>query len=201
MAVVCQVGFFKDLFVTGCDCRHNIFWLDSQDRLTLLSATHMLVPNWCLMHAWQTLCSFCIDHYSSSIIVYYKPYHTVHHTFHTFGEPIVYIPTKFRKNILIRDRDMTPKKFDTGPLAAEFYSRFQFWQLSSFGDLPIYEPTKFHENRLTLGWVICNSTFSIPTFKPTLPTAQWHMPSCRPSIHRVQIKKCQFVISITFVKS
>jgi len=30
--------------------------------------------------------------------------------FHTFGEPIVYIPTKFRENILIGDRDMPPKQ-------------------------------------------------------------------------------------------
>jgi len=38
------------------------------------------------------------------------------------------------------------------------------------GDLPVYDRTKIQENR----WVICNSTPSIATFKPTLPTAQRH---------------------------
>jgi len=60
------------------------------------------------------------------------------------------------------------------PLVAEFYFRFQFWQVSSFGDLPVYDTTKFQENRSTRSSVICNSTFSISTFKPTLPMAQRH---------------------------
>jgi len=88
---------------------------------------------------------------------------------------ITYIPTKFRKKYLDRGQRYAPKtKFKTGPLHAEFYFRFRFWQMSSFGDLPVYDFTKFQENRSTRGWVICNSTFSMLTFKPTLPAAQRH---------------------------
>jgi len=71
--------------------------------------------------------------------------------------------------------EICPKmKFKTGPLVAEFYFQLKFWQLSSFGDLPVYGPSKFQKNRSMCSWVICDSTFSIPTCKPTLPMAQCH---------------------------
>jgi len=41
--------------------------------------------------------------------------------FHTFGEPIVYIPTKFCENILIRGRDMPQKR----------NSKWTFWRRNS----------------------------------------------------------------------
>jgi len=87
---------------------------------------------------------------------------------------------------LDRGQRYAPKtKFEIGPLVAEFYFRFQFGQVSSFGDFPTYDPTKFPENRSTRGWVTCDSVFSIATFKPTLPTlSHCHMPSCRPSIQK-----------------
>jgi len=65
-------------------------------------------------------------------------------------------------------------KFKTGRLATDFYFQFQFWQVSSFGNLPVYDRTKRQENCSKRGWVIRNLTFSIPTLKPTLPTAQRH---------------------------
>jgi len=47
---------------------------------------------------------------------------------------------------LDREHRYVPKtKFETGPLAAKFYFRFQFWQVSSFGDLPVYDPTKIQK--------------------------------------------------------
>jgi len=75
----------------------------------------------------------------------------------------IYIPNIVK--ISWSGTEICPKtKFETGPLAAEFYFRFQFWQVSSFWDLP-------HSTR---GWVMCDLTFSIPSFKPTLPKAQRH---------------------------
>jgi len=95
--------------------------------------------------------------------------------FHASRELITYIPTKFRKNILIGGRDMPPKRNSKwGPLVAEFYFQFQFWQMSSFEELPVYDPTKLQENRSMHSSAIRDLTFSMPTFKPTLPTAQWH---------------------------
>jgi len=88
------------------------------------------------------------------------------------GSPLFTYQPNFRD----RGQRYAPKtKFETGRLPAEFYFRFQFWQVSSFGDLPAYHATKFYENRTTMhDWVICDSTFSVLTFKRTLPTAQRH---------------------------
>jgi len=41
----------------------------------------------------------------------------------------------------------------------------------------------FQENRSTRGWVTCNSTFSIATFNPTLPTAQ-RLGAIMPAIYK-----------------
>jgi len=50
----------------------------------------------------------------------------------------------------------------------------------------------FQKNRSTRGLVICDSTFSIPTFrpKPTLPTAQWHSAVCGPSVTLFMFVSC-----------
>jgi len=76
------------------------------------------------------------------------------------GEAI-YIPTKFRENILIGGKDTPKTKFDTGFLAAEFYFRFQFCQLSSFGDLPVYIQNFLKSLNALLSY--CDSTFSLHT--------------------------------------
>jgi len=90
------------------------------------------------------------------------------------GSPLSTYPPHFVTISLAVAQICPEYEIQTGPLVAEFYFRFQFWQVSAFGDLPVYDPTKFQENRSTRGWVLCDSAFSIPNFIPTLSTAQRH---------------------------
>jgi len=110
------------------------------------------------------------------------------------GSPMSTYPPNFVKTPWSGQRYAPKTKFEMDPLAAEFYFRFQFWQVSSFGDLPVYDPTKFQEYRSMCGWVICDSNFSIPTFKPTLPTTQRHS-AVMQAIYR--LRKLNFSANIT----
>jgi len=80
--------------------------------------------------------------------------------FHTLGELMTYIPAKFRENILIGGRDMP----QYGPSGGGILLPVPFWQVPSFVELPVYDPTKCQENRTVT--CICDSAFSIHTFKP-----------------------------------
>jgi len=97
--------------------------------------------------------------------------------FHIFGKSIhaiVYIPTKFRENILIGGR-YAPKNLKRALWRRNSTSGSSSDKYHISGIfLPMCDPTKFQGNRSTRGLVICDSTFSIPTFKPALPTALRH---------------------------
>jgi len=95
--------------------------------------------------------------------------------FHTFDEPIVYIPTKFRETILIDGR-CPPNETRIGSSGVGILLAVPILTSAIFRGFPVYYPIKFQECRSTRGWAICDSTFSIslPTFKPTLPAAQRH---------------------------
>jgi len=159
VSAVCQIEFLEELYLdhsthlgSYCLHTHQISW--KYFDLGQIYAPKMLI--WCITAICQIgfLKETCLDH-STSWDTHYLHAHQISWKYRDWGQRFAF-----------------KTKFETGSLAAEFYVQFQFWQMSPFRDFRMYDPTKFQENHSTRGWVICYSTFSIPTFKPTLPVAE-----------------------------
>jgi len=78
---------------------------------------------------------------------------------HLGGSPVSTKPPNFMKISWLGAEIYPQKKFKTDPLAVKLYVWFQFWQLLSFEDLPLYRCTKFEDNLQTHGWVIVIKPF------------------------------------------
>jgi len=98
--------------------------------------------------------------------------------FHTFEEPISTYPPNFVKISWSGGGRYTPlpqKKIRNGFSCGGILLPVPILTSVIFrGPSCVMIIQNLNKNRSTRGWFVCDSTCSIPTFKPTLPTAQRH---------------------------